>query len=44
MIIMAYEGVPEELLAEHRPRIALVDERNRTVEPAPAGAFEGAPA
>ena len=29
VIIMAYEGVPEDRLAEHRPRIVLVDERNR---------------
>ncbi len=42
VIIMAYEGVPEEQVAAHRPRIALVDERNRVVEPALAGAVEGA--
>lgn len=29
IIIMAYEGVPEDRLAAHRPRIVLVDERNR---------------
>ena len=29
VIIMAYEGVPEDRLAEHRPRIVFVDERNR---------------
>lgn len=28
VIIMAYEGVPEDRLAEHHPRIVLVDERN----------------
>ncbi len=42
VIVMAYEGVPEERLAEHRPRIVLVDEHNRVVEPALAGAAEGA--
>ena len=29
VIIMAYEGVSEDRLAGHRPRIVLVDERNR---------------
>ncbi len=29
VIIMAYEGVSEDRLGEHRPRIVLVDERNR---------------
>ena len=38
VIVMAYEGVPEERLPEHAPRIVLVDGRNRIVEPALAGA------
>lgn len=38
VIIMAYAAVPEERAREHRPRIVLVDERNRAVEPALAGA------
>ena len=42
VIIMAYGGVPDDRLAQHAPRIALVDERNRIVEPAFAGAAEGA--
>ena len=29
VIIMAYEGVPEDRLAGHRPRIVLADEDNR---------------
>ena len=29
VIIMTYEGIPEDRLAEHRPRIVLVDEHNR---------------
>lgn len=37
IIIMSYVGVPEEQLHEHAPRIALVNERNRIVEPALAG-------
>ena len=43
VIILAYEGVPEERLAEHRPRVVNVDERNRIVErPATIAAAEGA--
>jgi aspartate 1-decarboxylase len=42
VIIMAYGGVPEEQLHEHAPQIALVDEHNRIVEPALAGASGGA--
>ena len=45
VIVMAYGGVPEERLAEHRPRIVTVDERNRVrwrgpgeERPEPAGA------
>ena len=38
VIVMAYEGVPEDRVPEHAPRIVLVDERNRIVEPALAGA------
>ena len=37
IIIMAYAGVPEEQVHEHQPRIVLVDEQNRVVEPALAG-------
>ena len=36
--VSAYAAVPEERAREHRPRIVLVDERNRAVEPALAGA------
>lgn len=42
VIIMAYAGVPEERLHEHAPRIALVNEQNRVVEPATAGVAGGA--
>ena len=42
VIIMAYEAVPEEQVASHSPRIALVDESNRVVQPALAGVGEGA--
>ena len=42
VIIMAYEAVAEAQVASHSPRIALVDERNRVVEPALAGVGEGA--
>ena len=43
VIIIAYEGVPEERLAEHRPRIVHVDAHNRQVEHAPiAGALPAA--
>ena len=43
VIILSYEGVPEERLAEHRPRIVHVDERNQIVErPATIAAAEGA--
>ena len=38
VIIMAYEGLPDERVPEHRPRIVLVDADNRIVEPALAGA------
>ncbi len=38
VIIVSYEGVPEDRLAEHRPRIVHVDERNRIVERPQAGA------
>ena len=37
IIIMSYVGVPEEQVYEHQPRIVLVDEHNRVVEPALAG-------
>lgn len=44
VIILSYEDVPEERLAEHRPRIVHVDERNRIVErPATIAAVERAP-
>ncbi len=33
VIIVAYETVADELVAEHRPRIVHVDEQNRVVEP-----------
>ena len=33
VIIVAYEGVPTERLAEHRPRIVHVDEANRIITP-----------
>ncbi len=43
VIILSYEDVPEERLAEHRPRIVHVDERNRIVErPATIAAVERA--
>ena len=49
VIVMAYGGVPEERLAEHRPRIVMVDERNRVrwrgpeeARPAPAAAARAA--
>jgi aspartate 1-decarboxylase len=32
VIILNYEGVPEERLAAHRPRLVHVDTRNRIVE------------
>ena len=38
VIVMTYAAVPEERVREHQPRIVLVDERNRAVEPALAGA------
>ena len=38
VIILSYEGVPEDRLADHRPRIVHVDERNRIVERPQAGA------
>ena len=41
VIILAYEGVPEERLAEHRPRIVHVDERNRMVERPAVAALSG---
>jgi aspartate 1-decarboxylase len=34
---MSYVGVPDEQVHEHQPRIVLVDEHNRVVEPALAG-------
>ncbi len=37
IIIMSYVGVPEEQVDAHEPRIVLVDEHNRVVEPAFAG-------
>ncbi len=37
IIIMSYVGVPDEQVHEHQPRIVLVDEHNRVVEPALAG-------
>lgn len=42
VIIMAYEGVSEETIPTYKPRIVLVDEQNRVVEPALAGAAERA--
>ena len=38
VIILSHEGVPEDRLADHRPRIVHVDERNRIVERPQAGA------
>jgi aspartate 1-decarboxylase len=32
VIILGYEGVPEERLADYRPRIVHVDERNRIAQ------------
>ena len=34
VIIMAYEGVSEEDIPTHKPRIVLVDEQNHVTEPA----------
>ncbi|MYB41121.1 MAG: aspartate 1-decarboxylase [Chloroflexi bacterium] len=42
VIIMAYEGVPEDRLAEHRPRIVLVDERNRVASISSTNLVNGA--
>jgi aspartate 1-decarboxylase len=38
VIIMAYEGVSEEAIPTHKPRIIRVDEQNRIAEPALVGA------
>ena len=38
VIILNYKGAPEDRLAEHRPRVVHVDERNRIVEGPQAGA------
>lgn len=38
VIILSYEAVPEDRLADHSPRIVHVDERNRIVERPQAGA------
>lgn len=38
VIILSYEAVPEDRLADHTPRIVHVDERNRIVERPQAGA------
>ena len=43
VIILAYESVPEERVADHHPRIVHVDEHNHMVErPAVAALSEGA--
>ena len=42
VIIMAYEGVPEDRLAEHRPRIVLVDELNRVAHLTSSNLVNGA--
>ena len=42
VIIMAYEGVPEDRLAEHRPRIVLVDEDNRVAHLTSSNLVNGA--
>ncbi len=42
IIIMAYEGVPEERLAGRRPRIVLVDERNRVASVSSTNLVNGA--
>lgn len=41
IIIMAYEGVPEDRLPEHQPRIVLVDERNRVASVATTNLVNG---
>ena len=41
VIILCYEAVPEERLADHRPSIVHVDERNRIVERAAAAVVTG---
>ena len=42
VIIMAYEGVPEDRLAGHRPRIVLVDEHNRVAHLTDSNLVNGA--
>ena len=42
VIIMAYEGVPEDRLAEHHPRIMLVDEHNRVASISSTNLVNGA--
>lgn len=42
VILVTYEGVPTERLAEHRPTIVHVDRENRIVEPSHAPVLAGA--